>query len=318
VRPPDTRPLGGPPPPERAEQLAALATQRLNDGHLIEPEKDNARFYVQQALRADPSSSAAEQAQRSLALALLAAARNAIGRREFARSASLIDSVEGLAAPANIDNLKQLLASARRQADADGNGQLLKSAQERLQQDRLLEPPNDSAAYYVSSLRGVDPANAGLAAVTSDLGARLVAKGRRALALEQYDAARSWLDAAASIGYSSPESTAAARDLESALARQRFQANVVNASELALVKSVQPVYPRKAEEKAVEGWVEIEFTVGELGEVKDPVIRAANPPGMFDQAAVGALSQWRYKPVLRDAKPVLQRARIRIRFTLAR
>ena len=47
-------------------------------------------------------------------------------------------------------------------------------------------------------------------------------------------------------------------------------------------------------------------------------MRAANPPGVFDQAAIGALSQWRYKPVLRDAKPVAQRARIRIRFTVAR
>jgi outer membrane biosynthesis protein TonB len=39
---------------------------------------------------------------------------------------------------------------------------------------------------------------------------------------------------------------------------------------------------------------------------------------VFDQAAVGALSQWRYKPVLRDAKPAEQRVRIRIRFTVPR
>ncbi|HMA00384.1 MAG TPA: energy transducer TonB, partial [Steroidobacteraceae bacterium] len=47
------------------------------------------------------------------------------------------------------------------------------------------------------------------------------------------------------------------------------------------------------------------------------VLHAANPPGIFDAAAINALSQWRYKPVLKDAKPAAQRARIRIRFTLA-
>jgi protein TonB len=51
--------------------------------------------------------------------------------------------------------------------------------------------------------------------------------------------------------------------------------------------------------------------------VKDLSVHAANPRGVFDQAAISALSQWRYRPVLVDAKPVAQRARIRIRFTLA-
>ena len=222
-----------------------------------------------------------------------------------------------VAAPANIDNLQQLLAAARRQADTDAWNQLLKSAEERLQQDRLIEPANDSAKYYLSTLRGVDPTHAGLAAATQDLGARLVAKGRRALSLEQFDAARSWLDEAASIGYSSPDAAAALGDLDAALAHQKFLANVVAANKLVLEKSVQPVYPRKARQSAIEGWVEMEFTVAETGEVKDVAVLAATPSGVFEQAAVSALSQWRYKPVLHDAKPTAQRARIRIRFALA-
>jgi hypothetical protein len=39
---------------------------------------------------------------------------------------------------------------------------------------------------------------------------------------------------------------------------------------------------------------------------------------VFEGAAISALSQWRYKPVLRDATPQAQRARIRIRFALAK
>jgi protein TonB len=63
--------------------------------------------------------------------------------------------------------------------------------------------------------------------------------------------------------------------------------------------------------------VELEFTVTERGEVRDIKVRAANPPGVFDRAAVGALSHWRYRPVLQGEQPVAQRARIRLRFTLA-
>jgi protein TonB len=66
-----------------------------------------------------------------------------------------------------------------------------------------------------------------------------------------------------------------------------------------------------------QGWVELDFTVAESGAVKDIAVHATSAPGVFDSAAINALSQWRYKPILRDAKPAAQRARVRIRFALA-
>jgi len=302
----------------QADQYAALALERIHDQQLIEPERDSARFYVEQALKADPKSADALEAQQQFALGLLSAARGAIDRRDFALASSWLDAADGVAPPDNVESLRRELDSARREADADAEKQLLKSAEERLREDRLIEPGNDSAKYYLTALRSVDPTNAGLAQITQELGARLVGKGRNALTLQQYDAARSWLDEAAAIGYAAPEASAARRDLDAALAQQAFLANVVNANQLDLVKSVPPVYPRKAERNGVEGWVELDFTVADSGAVKDVEVHAANPPGVFDQAAVGALLQWRYNPVLRDAKPAEQRVRIRIRFTVPR
>jgi TonB family protein len=216
-----------------------------------------------------------------------------------------------------IEPAQGMLASARRDADADAWNRLLKSATERLQQDRLIEPANDSAKYYLTTLRSVDPANAGLDAAMQDLGTRLVAKARRALSLEQYDAARSWLDEAGTIGFVSPESTSAQHDLDTAAARQQFLANVIAPGDLTPVKSVKPIYPAKANLSKIQGWVELDFTVTESGAVKDIAVHAASAPGVFEDAAIKALSQWRYKPVQRDAKSVAQRARIRIRFALA-
>jgi TonB family protein len=300
----------------QADQFAALAARRINEGRLIDPERDSARFYVQEALRADPASEAANEAERALAQSLLSAAHGAIDRRDFAAASSWLEAANGIAAPANIANLQASIAAARTRADTDAWSQLLKSAEERLQQDRLVEPADDSAKHYWLALHNSSPNNPDLKPLTEELGARLVWNARRALTLKQYEAARSWLNEATSIGYTSTEASAALAELESALAQQRFLANVVSANELALQKAVKPVYPRRAEQNGTEGWVELEFTVSETGSVKDVAILNSSPARVFDQAAAGALAQWRYKPIMRDSKPTAQRARVRIRFTL--
>lgn len=301
---------------DKITSLLALAAQRMNDARLIGPEPDSAVFYIKEALRFEPDNAAALEAEKTLAMRLLAEAHSAIDRRDFSHASAWLESAAGIAAATNIEAAQASLASARREADADAWAQLLKNANDRLQQDRLIEPANDNARYYLLTLRGLDPGNAGLAAATQDLGNRLAAKARRAMALEQYDAARSWLDEAATLGFASAETNSLRHEFDTAIARQQFLANFVPAGELALVKSVKPIYPDKASLKKIEGWVELDFTVGETGEVKDVAVHATSPPGVFEAAAIKALSQWRYKPILRDAKAVEQRARIRIRFAL--
>jgi TonB family protein len=194
--------------------------------------------------------------------------------------------------------------------------ELLKSARQSLAGDRLVEPENDNAQYYLLALRKLDAQYAGLPALTDDLGARLVAKGLASINEQQYDAARDWLDHAAAIGYASPQADAVRHDVDAALAHRTFMADVISANQLTLVKSVQPQYPPKAERSAVEGWVELDFTVTDTGAVRDVTVDAAKPPGVFEAAASAALLQWRFKPLVRDAKAVATRARIRIRFAI--
>ena len=192
--------------------------------------------------------------------------------------------------------------------------ELLRSARQSLAGDRLVEPENDNAQYYLLALRKLDGQYAGLPALTEDLGARLVAKGLASVNAQQYDAARDWLGHAAAIGYGSPQADAVRHDLDAALAHRAFMANVISANQLTLVKSVQPQYPPKAEKSGVGGWVELDFTVSDTGTVQDVAVNAAHPAGVFAAAATAALLQWRYQPLERDAMPVATRARIRIRF----
>jgi TonB family protein len=302
---------------DRVTPLLNLAAMRLADGHLLEPDRDNARFYVAEALSLDPQNAAAQEAQRALASRLLEEVRSAVDRREFAHAAALIDSANGIAVAADIDSVRNLLTGARKEAQVDAWGQLLKNANERLLQDRLIEPANDNAKYFYLTLKQLDPNNAALASVLQDLGTRLSAKARRALLLGQYDAARSWLEEAGSIDFSSAELMSAQHDLDAAVAKQNFMTNLVPASQLTPLKTVQPLYPAKAQNSKLQGWVDLEFTISETGKVQDVAVHATSIPGVFEDAAVKAVSQWRYQPILRDAKPVPVRTQIRVRFTLS-
>lgn len=64
---------------------------------------------------------------------------------------------------------------------------------------------------------------------------------------------------------------------------------------LPIVK-VAPVYPRRALQRGIEGYVIVEFTVTKQGSVRDPVVIEANPPGIFDRAAMDAALKFKYKP----------------------
>jgi TonB family protein len=302
---------------DQVASLLKLSAQRIGEGRLIDPEHDSALFYAREASRLDPNGGAVQEAAGALATRLLTEVHAAIDARDFARASGWLEAAKGIAVASNIDAARELLAAARRQADADAWAQLLRNAIERLQQDRLIEPANDNAKYYLLALRSQDPGNLGLPAAIQDMGNRLVAKSRRALALGQYDAARSWLDEAAAIGFASPELASAQHDLGAAVDGQRFMTNIAAANDLTLVKSVKPVYPKKAEANKTQGWVELDFTVAENGAVRDIAVHAASVPGVFEDAAITALSRWRYKPVMHDARPAAQRARIRMRFVLA-
>ncbi len=64
---------------------------------------------------------------------------------------------------------------------------------------------------------------------------------------------------------------------------------------LPIVK-VSPVYPRRALQRGIEGFVIVEFTVTKQGAVRDPIVVEANPEGIFEQAAVDAAMKFKYKP----------------------
>jgi protein TonB len=80
---------------------------------------------------------------------------------------------------------------------------------------------------------------------------------------------------------------------------------------------IQPDYPIQARQKRIEGWVDVQFTVGIDGSVRNPIVLAAEPRTIFDRAAIQAVKGWKYNPKIQDGKPVERpNLKVRIRFQL--
>ena len=83
---------------------------------------------------------------------------------------------------------------------------------------------------------------------------------------------------------------------------------------LQKIYSVDPVFPEEARERDLTGYVDLEFTVRWDGIVEDVTVLKSQPLGIFDQAAVTAVKQWRYRPIQRNGLPVNEHARLRLNF----
>ena len=67
---------------------------------------------------------------------------------------------------------------------------------------------------------------------------------------------------------------------------------------------VPPRYPERALARGVEGRVLVGFTIDRAGNVTSPEVLAAEPPNVFDRAAIEAVSQWKYNPRIRNGRPM--------------
>jgi len=63
---------------------------------------------------------------------------------------------------------------------------------------------------------------------------------------------------------------------------------------------IRPMYPRDAAMQGLEGWVKVEFTITEVGTVKDPRVIDADPPRIFNREALRAILKWKFKPRVVD------------------
>ncbi|MCP5184318.1 MAG: energy transducer TonB [Pseudomonadales bacterium] len=73
---------------------------------------------------------------------------------------------------------------------------------------------------------------------------------------------------------------------------------------LQLISGAEIDYPTEARDKGIEGSVVVGYDVDDSGAVRNAHVVSAEPPGVFDRAAVATVSSWRFNPRVVDGKPV--------------
>lgn len=89
----------------------------------------------------------------------------------------------------------------------------------------------------------------------------------------------------------------------------------VNANVIPLAR-INPIYPKRAKMMKKEGFVLLEFTITQVGSVKDIDVVEAQPPNIFDRSAKRALAKWKFKPKIENNLAIEQRASVKINFEL--
>jgi protein TonB len=65
-----------------------------------------------------------------------------------------------------------------------------------------------------------------------------------------------------------------------------------------------PRFPPRARAEGTTGRVTLSLLIGQRGEVVKVKVLSSSPPGVFDDAAMEAVRQWRYQPALYRGRPV--------------
>jgi TonB family protein len=302
---------------DRVSDYLAKAADRLRRGQLVEPAQDNARFFIESARAVAPNEAAVRQAERQLEDRLVAEVRKALAAGNAETAQHWID----VAADSGVsrDEITELTREAQRvqtTAKADAMARLALLFNQRMAQGRVLDPPADSAKYYLTQLAQSDATHPSTVLARQALANRTLDEAKAAVRRQDFTGARRWLAEAHEAGSDEASISAVDHDLTAAVDNTKRASEVVSAGNLLLAHYEPPTFPVNARERGVSGWVDVQFVVKSDGLVSDVIITGAEPVGIFEQAAVDAVRKWRYKPAQRDGHAVDQRARLRMKFAL--
>jgi TonB family protein len=302
---------------DRVSDYLAQAADRMRRGQLVEPAQDNARFFIESARALAPNEAEVRLAERQLDEKLVAEVRKALAAGNAETAQHWID----VAADSGVsrDEITGLTREAQRvqtSAKADAMARLALLFNQRLTQGRVLDPPTDSAKFYLTQLVQSDATHPSAVLARQQLANRTLDEARAAVRRQDFIGARRWLAEARDAGTDEGSISALEHDMTAAVDNTKRAAEVVNAGNLVLAHSTPPTFPVTARERGLSGWVDVQFVVKSDGLVSDVIITGAEPVGIFEQAAVDAVRKWRYKPAQRDGHAVDQRARLRMKFAL--
>jgi len=71
-----------------------------------------------------------------------------------------------------------------------------------------------------------------------------------------------------------------------------------------VLRKIEPIYPFQAKKNNIEGSVTLRFIVNTDGDVVEPKVASSEPPDIFDEAALQAIMKFKFKPAVKNGRPV--------------
>jgi TonB family protein len=189
-----------------------------------------------------------------------------------------------------------------------------KAFEEALAEGRLLTPAEQSAKHFVGVMNRIDVDHDVAKDARTALSLEFLSRAAQSIEALDPEAAGIWIDEAQALLGATDEGVRKAR---SALTEQLIameSAKPVPASALKISTYVAPSFPQRANERSIEGWVDIEFTVGTDGKTRNVVVTDASHEALFRREATEAVSKWQFEPRIFMGRAIEQSSFTRIRF----
>lgn len=79
---------------------------------------------------------------------------------------------------------------------------------------------------------------------------------------------------------------------------------------------ITPKYPQSAQARGITGFVVLDISLNERGQVISIKVASATPPNVFDNAAIEAVQKWSFEPAIVDGRPVPTILKQKVNFEL--
>ena len=178
---------------------------------------------------------------------------------------------------------------------------------------RLLTPVDTSAKHYLNVLIATSRDNELTQRARQSLSRELLSRASQSIEALDDEGAVVWINEAESVG-ADADGVRKARNVLTERQIARESAKPIPASSMKVITYVAPVYPTRALDRGLQGWVDLEFTVGTDGRTRDIAVANASNDSLFRREAMEAVKQWQFEPRTFLNRKIDQRCFTRIRF----
>jgi TonB family protein len=178
---------------------------------------------------------------------------------------------------------------------------------------RLLTPIDTSAKHYLNVLITASRDHELTQRARQSLSRELLSRATQSIEALDDQGAVVWINEAESVG-ADADGVRKARNVLTERQIARESAKPIPASAMKVVTYVAPVYPTRALDRGLQGWVDLEFTVGTDGKTRDITVASASNDSLFRREATEAIKQWQFEPRVFMNRTIDQRCFTRIRF----